>query len=62
MRNFIFNPKDIAYHRISLVPIQKFVLQTSPTSLHSTITSWAEDYGLKSRIPGEYMKIRSWLF
>ena len=39
--------------------LQKKGLRSTPTSHRSTITSWAEDYGLKSRIPGEYMKIKS---
>ena len=34
----------------------------SPTNRCSTMTSWAADYGLKSRIPGEHMEIKSSLF
>jgi hypothetical protein len=34
----------------------------APTNPCSTMTSWAADYGLKSRIPGEHMEIKSSLF
>ena len=37
-------------------------ITSTPTNRCSTMTSWAADYGLKSRIPGEQMEIKSSVF